>query len=128
MSIYKKGLEQKLRFKTVRGFVSIEDLFDIPLKSNDKFNLNDIAKEIYRIVQNEVDVDFVDEGKSVDLIEELKLDIIKDIIKDKKEKIQKVEDEAIRKSFNENIDKLIAEKEKEELKNLSTEELRALRR
>ena len=47
MNLFKEALVQKLRFKTIRGNISTEELWDIPLTSKNGFSLNDIAKDIY---------------------------------------------------------------------------------
>lgn len=127
MSIFKEAAKLKFRFKTSKGLVSTEDLYDIPLKSNDKFNLNEIAKEIYKNIKSDEGIDFIGEVIETDRVEEMKLQIIKEIIKDKKEEINLNTEMAIKKSFNAELDKLIQEKEKESLKNLSVEELKAMR-
>lgn len=127
MSIFKEAAKFKFRFKTSKGLVSTEDLYDIPLKSNDKFNLNEIAKEIYKNIKSDEGIDFISEVIETDRVEEMKLQIIKEIIKDKKEEINLNTEMAIKKSFNAELDKLIQEKEKESLKNLSVEELKAMR-
>jgi len=128
MNLFKEALVQKLRFKTIRGNISTEELWDIPLTSKNGFSLNDIAKDIYLELKQEVEIDFVGGTTSENSEGNLKLEILKEIIKDKKEAIERKEQEASSKTHNQFIDALIAEKKNESLKSMSIEELIALRK
>lgn len=128
MNLFKEALAQKLRFKTIRGNISTEELWDIPLTSKNGFSLNDIAKDIYLELKQEVEIDFVGGTTSENSEGNLKLEILKEIIKDKKEAIERKEQEASSKTHNQFIDALIAEKKNESLKSMSIEELIALRK
>ena len=128
MNLFKEALAQKLRFKTIRGNILTEELWDIPLTSKNGFSLNDIAKDIYLELKQEVEIDFVGGTTSKNSEGNLKLEILKEIIKDKKEAIERKEQEASSKTHNQFIDALIAEKKNESLKSMSIEELIALRK
>ena len=128
MNLFKEALVQKLRFKTIRGNISTEELYDIPLTSKNGFSLNDIAKDIYLELKQEVEIDFVGGTTPENSEGNLKLEILKEIIKDKKEAIERKEQEASSKTHNQFIDALIAEKKNESLKSMSIEELIALRK
>ena len=128
MNLFKEALAQKLRFKTIRGNISIEELWDIPLTSKNGFSLNDIAKDIYLELKQEVEIDFVGGATSENSEGNLKLEIVKEIIKDKKEAIERNEQEASSKTHNQFIDSLIAEKQNESMKAMSIEELKALKK
>ena len=128
MNLFKEALAQKLRFKTIRGNISTEELWDIPLTSKNGFSLNDIAKDIYLELKQEVEIDFVGGTTSENSEGNLKLEILKEIIKDKKELIERQEQEASSKTHNQFIDSLIAEKQNESMKAMSIEELKALKK
>ena len=128
MNLFKEALVQKLRFKTIRGNISTEELWDIPLTSKNGFSLNDIAKDIYLELKQEVEIDFVGGTTSENSEGNLKLEILKEIIKDKKELIERQEQEASSKTHNQFIDSLIAEKQNESMKAMSIEELKALKK
>ena len=128
MNLFKEALAQKLRFKTIRGNISTEELWDIPLTSKNGFSLNDIAKDIYLELKQEVEIDFVGGTTSENSEGNLKLEILKEIIKDKKELIERQEQEASSKAHNQFIDSLIAEKQNENMKAMSIEELKALKK
>lgn len=126
--MFKKAIKEKLRFKTVKGMIGVEDLFDLPLKSADKFNLNEIAKTIYSELKSESEIDFVGTSSTEDTTNNLKLEIVKEIIKDKKEEIESKEIDLANKTHNEKIDELIRKKKEAELENLDIETLMKMKK
>lgn len=126
--MFKKAIKEKLRFKTVKGMISVEDLFDLPLKSTDKFNLNEIAKTIYSELKSESEIDFVGTSSTEDTTNNLKLEIVKEIIKDKKEEIESKEIDLANKTYNEKIDELIRKKKEAELENYDIETLMKMKK
>ena len=128
MNIFKEAAIGKIRFQTVKGTIGLEDLYDIPLTSRDKFNLNDIAKSIYAEIKESGDVNFIGESTPIDETNELKLALVKEVIKHKQEEARSKTELAANKSHNELIDRLIKEKEFENLKNMSVDELKSLRK
>lgn len=46
MSNFEIASRKKLRFETVRGHLTVEQIWDVPLKSNDDFNLDAIASKL----------------------------------------------------------------------------------
>lgn len=85
MSIYKKATRLKLRFSSSKGDLTTEQLWDLPLKSETKANLNDVARVVYSSIVTVTD--FVDGGVSDNSISELKLNIVKDIIASKQQEL-----------------------------------------
>ena len=103
MNIFERATLLKIRFSTDLGDLTVEDLWDLPLTSTKKVNLDDIARELHKHLKNDEDVSFVvKERKSDDLIQ-LKFDIVKYI-----------------------IDVLLAEKEAEENKKQKSEKMQTL--
>lgn len=80
-SIFEKASKQKLRFETSKGFISTEQLWDLPLQSNTgKVNLDDLAKEVSaKLNESEVE-SFVTKGKASNTDDKLRLDILKHVI------------------------------------------------
>lgn len=80
--LYKFAAQNKLRFPTVRGLVTAEDLFDLPLTSKTGFDLNTVAKSVNANLKASSEEDFVsttpaDPKKK---LLEVSLDILKDVI------------------------------------------------
>ena len=115
----------KLRFNTVVGVLSVEDLWDLPLESKNKVNLDSIAIALHRELKDTKEESFISKSKANPILE-MKLDIVKYIIG---VKLQESEDRAKAKVKSEQrakIADLIEEKQNESLKSLSLDELKAL--
>lgn len=124
--MYKRASKLKLRFETKIGRLSVEDLWDLPLKDGRTLlDLNRLAKELHRDVKEDEEEDFVTPRSSNDRILNLKFDIVKDIIATKIAEAEAAEDREAKKAQKQQILVIIAEKQTDELKGLSVEELKA---
>lgn len=115
----------KLRFSTAVGVLSVEDLWDLPLESKTKVNLDSIAIALHRELKDTKDESFISKSRANPVLE-MKLDIVKYIIE---VKLQESEDKAKAKAKSEQrakIADLIEEKQNESLRALSLDELKAL--
>ena len=56
MNIFEMATRKKIRFNSPQGDLSTEDLWDLPLSSkvNGKANLDDIAKDLHRLLFGEL--------------------------------------------------------------------------
>jgi hypothetical protein len=80
MSIFEKASRLKLRFDTPKGFLSVDDLWDLHLISDiGRANLDDIARDLNRQLKN-TEVSFVRENQGADETLQLQFDIVKHII------------------------------------------------
>jgi len=124
MSIYKKALQKNLRFKTSKGVLSTEVLFDLSLKDlaatiklvNEERKSNSVSSEL----------DFLSETASTDPDNDLRFEILKDIYTSKKEAAELAKTNSENKRNNEKILSIIASKRDENLNSMSIEELSAL--
>ena len=124
--LFEKASRSKVRFDSSRGQLSVEDLWDLPLTSNTKPNLDDIARSLHKQLKNDDDVSFVIKDKKSDTTVQLKFDIVKHIIE-----IRIAEDDARSKARDnatkkQRILQLIAERQDEELKGKSLDDLTAM--
>ena len=119
--MYKEALQKKLRFKTNKGMITTEDLFDLSLQ-----NLNTLAIMLDKKVSEAPKKSFIEELPAEKNDDELRFSIVKDVIniklKARKDNIDKAQVDA----RNKRIAELIAKKEDEALENKSIEELRAM--
>ncbi|QEL16451.1 hypothetical protein [Limnoglobus roseus] len=85
--IYKYAAQKRLRFPSSRGSLTIEQLFDLPLKSESNFDLDTVAKGINAQLKNVSVESFVEQAKPDPAKESLavSLEIVKDVIKTKQE-------------------------------------------
>lgn len=119
--MYKEALQKKLRFKTNKGMISTEDLFDLSLH-----NLDTLALMLDKKISEAPKKSFIEDLPAEENDDELRFSIVKDIInvklKARKDNINRAQIDA----RNKRIAELIAKKEDEDLENKSIEELRAM--
>lgn len=85
MDIFEKSIRNGLRWYTTKGNVSIEDVYQLPLKTtNGSTSLDDLAKSLYREIVANGEASFVDDAVGGNTLLELKLDVVKHIIAVKK--------------------------------------------
>lgn len=121
--MYKKATKLKLRFSSPRGELTTEQLWDLPLQSHTKTNLNDIAVEVSKSI--DVTENFITGQSKDNSIAELKLAILKDIIKDK---LQENKDKATKIKNAQEVSKLeeiLESKEDASLTKLGKKEIKA---
>lgn len=125
-NLFERATRQKLRFETIAGNISVEDIWSLPLCSG-KVNLNDLAKELNKEIKTFEEEDFVNKtsnSKNEDI--KLKFDIILYVIKYKTEQAEAKERATLTLEKRRSIQALIEKKESQQLENLSIEELKAL--
>lgn len=119
--MYKEALQKKLRFKTNKGIITVEDLFDLSLQ-----NLNTLAIMLDKKVSEAPKKSFIEELPTEENDDELRFNIVKDVINTKLKARKDNIDKAQVAAHNKRIAELIAKKEDEILENKSIEELRAM--
>ena len=123
--MFEKASRLKLRFETIRGNATAEDLWDLPLTSSD-ISLDNIAKSLNRTIKDSEEESFVIKQTGGDAITVLKLDIVKHVIKIKLEEAEARNREVEVKAKKERIMAILADKEDDDLKGKSAEELTGL--
>ena len=124
---FEKALRLKVRYNTIKGLVTTEDLWTIPLMSNIGFSLDDIAKSINKELKDTDEESFVVTKKNDHKeILELKFNIVKYIIHERLKEREERKNEKIRAEQKEELLALIKDKKKEEIKEKSVEELEAM--
>ena len=116
--MFKQATKQKLRFATNKGYLSVEDLWDLSLPSLDK-----IAVALDEELAKRPRKSFITDNTPKNDELELKFNIVKEIIATKmKEKSDKeiAKDKAAEKA---RLTELLAKKRSEKLESLSEEEL-----
>lgn len=85
MNLFEKAVRRKLRFKTDRGDISLEEVLDMPLSSSNGFNLDDLAKSVKRRLDASAEDSFVKPASvtQAQKDDELRLELIKEIIAEK---------------------------------------------
>lgn len=118
--MYKEASRQKIRFNTNRGLLSVEQIWDLPMKdliASIKHAKEGLSKD------KDDDLSFLDDTIKVDPVQQLSFDILKDVYLTKKKEAEDRRNELDKKEHNQKILSLIAEKQEGELKGKSIEEL-----
>lgn len=122
--LFAKATRDKVKFVTVKGEISIEDLWDLPLTSEKGFDLDSIAKKIAKELKDSTEESFVVESTKGSSLLELKLEILKYIIKVKMEENKARKNLAEKKAKKEKLMEILAKKEDASLEALTPEEIR----
>ena len=121
--MFEQITRKKVRFESARGQLSIEDVWDLPLRKG-MLTLDDMAKQLSKYLRDNEE-SFVSDKKDENIaLMKLKFKAVKYIIgvKLKEEEACKVKVE--NKKKYETIVDVLAEKEREDLKTQSEKELR----
>jgi hypothetical protein len=123
MKMFEKAARMKLRVHAPGMILSVEDLWDLPLNSKGKVNLDDIAKAYARKLRSDDEESFVTPKKK-DVVAQLCFDILKHIITVKMAERDKAKQVADLKIKRQKIIDAIAGKEEEHLKGASLDDLK----
>jgi hypothetical protein len=123
-NIFEYATRNKLSFTSVRGQLSVEHLWDVPLRSRDDFNLNTIAKAVNKTLREISEESFVETSKTTEHTRcEVAMDIVKHIINVKLAEEVDAAARVARKQEKEKLLAILAEKQDGKLSELSEKEL-----
>lgn len=124
MSIFELATRNKYRFPSLKGELTVEQLWDLPLKANSSFDLDNVARTISRELRDSVEESFVSPTSNTgSTVLNNKLDIVKHIIKSKLDDKAKRETAAQNAKEKEKLLAILEQKDNIELNSLSREEL-----
>jgi hypothetical protein len=125
INIYEYATRNKIRFSSTRGDLTVEQLWDVPLRSSDDFNLNAVAKAANNAVKKINEESFV-EVRRTSQHERLEtaLEIVKHVIEIKLADEAAAKRRAENKQEKEKLLAILAEKQDGKLSELSEKELR----
>lgn len=126
-NIYKFAAMHNLTFPSKRGELVVSQLFQMPLKAKDGFDLDTIAKSINSQLKKAGEESFVEDTSADPQKTALtvQLEIVKDVIKTKQEENKTALARRERQAEIQKIRDLIATKKDEKLAGSSMEELEA---
>lgn len=123
-NIFEYATRNKLRFTSVRGELSVEQLWDVPLRSRDDFNLNNVAKAANKALKEVSEESFVETKKTAEHTRrEMTLEVVKYVIDLKLEEEKTAETRAAKKQEKEKLLQILAEKQAGKLSELTEKEL-----
>jgi len=125
MNIFEQATKHHIRYSTIIGVLSVEDLWDLPLTGG-KISLDDIAIELDERFSTSQRKSFVEEIVTTDKDAICAFDVVKRIIEVKLAERNKVKKAAETRENKQKIMAIIASKQDDELKDKSIEELSVL--
>ena len=125
MNIFEYAARSKIRFQSTKGELTVEQLWDVPLRSRDDFNLNAVAKAANKAWKDISEESFVETTKTPEHVRrETALEIVKYVIDTKRAEENLAKLRADNKIEKEKLLEILAEKQDGKLSELSEKELR----
>lgn len=122
--IFKQATKLKLRFSSVRGDLTVEDLWDLPLTSKSNLSLDGVGKPIQKALRESDEDSLVDvPTTSKNELNSLRLAVIKEIISIKQEENLIKQNQAAIESQKALLKQALASKKVDEINSLSVEEI-----
>lgn len=122
--IFKQATKLKLRFSSVRGDLTVEDLWDLPLTSKSNLSLDGVGKPIQKALRESDEDSLVDvPTTSKNELNSLRLAVIKEIISVKQEENLIKQNQAAIESQKALLKQALASKKVDEINSLSVEEI-----
>lgn len=123
-NIFEYATRNKLRFASIRGELSVEQLWDVPLRARDDFNLNAIGKAAIKAFREVSEENLVETAKtSVHVRCEAAMETVKRVIEVKLAEEEAAKERAVKKQEKEKLLNILAEKQAGKLSELSEKEL-----
>lgn len=124
-NIFEYATRNKLRFASTRGELTAEQLWDVPLRSKDDFNLNVVAKAASKALKDATEESFVEAPISAAQTRlGATLEIVKHVIGVKRDEEESAKKRAANKAEKEKLLEILAEKQAGKLSALSENELK----
>jgi uncharacterized small protein (DUF1192 family) len=123
-NIFEYATRNKLRFPSMRGELTLEQLWDVPLRSRDDFNLNAVAKAASKAWKDISEESFVETAKTPQHTRlETALEVVKHIIGVKIADETAAKKRAENRAEKEKLLEILAEKQAGKLSELTVEEI-----
>lgn len=115
----------KIRFTSIKGMLTVEQLWDLPLRSGDNFNLDAVAREANRQLKAATEESFVATERTLEHTRlETALEIVKYIIACKLDEEAAAKKRADNKAEREALLRILADKQQDKMSKLSEAELK----
>ena len=124
MSMFEYATRKKLRFASSKGELTVEQLWDVPLRGRDDFNLDTIAKGANKALKALSEESFVRTERTPDQYRaEMALEIVKHVIQVRLDEEETAKQRAANKVEREKLLAILAEKQDGKLSELTEREL-----
>ena len=126
--MFEQASRMALRFETnngLGGFISTEDLWNLPLTSKSRVSLDGIAKDLHRQLKDSEEVSFVTPSAANEELQ-LKFDIVKHIIDTIVAERKAASKAPANKAQKERLMGILAQKQEAALQDMSEEDLKKM--
>lgn len=124
MSMFEYATRKKLRFASSKGELTVEQLWDVPLRGRDDFNLDSIAKGANKALKALTEESFVQTERTPSHSKaEMTLEIVKHVIQVRLDEENTAAQRAANKVEREKLLAILAEKQDGKLSELTEREL-----
>jgi MoxR-like ATPase len=123
--MFEEATRRKLRYETAQGVLSVEELWDLPLTSHRRVNLNDIAIALHNQLKHDT-VSFVDDAEKPDPVLQLRFDVVKYVIDVRKAEMRTAAEASAKAEQKQKILGIIARKEDAALEGMDLDKLREM--
>lgn len=125
MNIFEQASRLKLRFPSVRGELTTEQLWDMPLTSRNDFNLDRVARTVNAEIKSMDEESFVSTNSNpAKRLAELRLEIVKFVISDRQEANAKSLMAASRAEERQRLLAALAKKDEQALNEMSADDIK----
>ena len=122
--MFEKASRLKLRFDSLKGQLSVENLWDLPLQSKSGFDLDTVAKTVNQELKGVTEESFVETCANPRKGElELKLEIVKHVIKTRQDENAAAANAVAKREERKRLEGILATKQASALEQLSVEEI-----
>lgn len=124
MNVIEQAVREKLRFATVRGALTVEQLFDMPLVASDGFDLDSLSRVLLSDVKDYGQESLVKKDVNVSRdAAELRVAVVKHVIDAVQEKLDEKSAAVAKQQRRQKLLAALETKESEELATMSREDL-----
>jgi hypothetical protein len=125
VNIFEYATRNKLRFASIRGLLTVEQLWELSLQSKEGFDLDSVAKTVNMELKSQAEESFVSTTPAPKKRElEIALEVVKHIIAFKLEQAEMVRLRKARTDERERLLNILASKEEQALNELTPDEIR----
>ena len=123
INIFEYATRNKLRFSSNRGELSVEQLWDLPLRSRDDFNLDNVAKLANKALKDKEE-SFVETTKTAEQTRrEIAFEVVKYVIQTKLNEEEAAKKRAANRQEKQKLLEILEEKQNGKLSALSEKEI-----
>lgn len=123
MSLFEQAVRAKFRFPSIKGLLTTEELWDLPLQSKSGFDLDNVARGINRDLKTTGSESFVAATSPAATMLETQLEVVKHIIAVRLAENKQATERTHRLAERQKLLDILADKHDESLKAMTPEEI-----